>query len=56
MAKWCDVLPLIADGCRNVILQQRGRLPTVACDYVLNNGVSLSTSSHGFSWDTGMTS
>ena len=25
----------------------------MACDYVLNNGVSLSTPSHGFSWDTG---
>ena len=26
----------------------------MACDYVLDSGVSLSTPSHGLSWDTGM--
>jgi len=28
----------------------------MACDYVLDNGVSLSTPSHGLSWVAGMTS
>ena len=56
MAKWCDVLPMIADDRRNVVLQQEGRLPAMACAYVLDNGVSLSTPSHGLSWAAGMTS
>ena len=33
MAKWCDVLPMVADDRRNVVLQQEGRLPAVACAY-----------------------
>ena len=54
MAKWCDVLPMIVNDCRDVVLYQEGRLPAMDCDYVLNNGVSLSTTSHGFSWAAGM--
>ena len=45
---------MIADGRRNVILQQGERLPAVACDYSVKWCVGLSTSSHGFSWATGM--
>ena len=45
---------MIADDRRNVVLQQEGRLPAVGCDYSVKWCVGLSTSSHGFSWATGM--